>query len=58
MLACLGAKGWIGVRIDLDAIDWDDITQLVTDSYRLMAPKRLTALTPAFGHPSPTRGEG
>jgi phosphoribosylglycinamide formyltransferase-1 len=41
--AYLGAKGWIGVRIDLDEIDWPDITQLIHDSYRLIAPKRLAA---------------
>jgi len=42
--AYLGARGWVGVRIDLKAIDWDEIEQLVRDSYRLVAPKRLAAL--------------
>ena len=39
--AYLGARGWIGVRIDLPHIAWDDITQLITDSYCMIAPKRL-----------------
>lgn len=41
--AYLGANGWIGVRLDLDAVDWVEITELVTESYRLLAPKRLVA---------------
>lgn len=41
--AYLAAKGWIGVRLDLPELDWADISQLVRDSYRLIAPKRLAA---------------
>ena len=36
----VGPKGWVGVRLDR-RIDWKGVTQLVTDSYRLIAPKRL-----------------
>jgi hypothetical protein len=39
----VGPKGWLGLRLDLDEIDWTEIEQLVTDSYRLIAPKRLVA---------------
>ena len=39
----VGHRGWIGVRLDV-AIDWDDITDLVTESYRMIAPQRLAAL--------------
>ena len=36
----LGPRGWVGVRLDGD-VDWDEIAELVTDGYRLAAPKRL-----------------
>ena len=38
----VGPKGWIGVRLD-GKVDWDEVTDLVTDSYRLIAPKCLAA---------------
>lgn len=39
----VGGRGWIGLRLDVP-IDWDDVADLITDSYRLTAPKRLVAL--------------
>lgn len=36
----VGPRGWVGVRLDR-AVDWDEIAQIVEDSYRLVAPKRL-----------------
>jgi predicted DNA-binding protein (MmcQ/YjbR family) len=36
----VGSKGWIGVRLDA-ATDWQEIAELVEDSYREIAPKRL-----------------
>ena len=42
--AYLGAKGWIGCRLDLPRVDWAEVEELVVDSYRLVAPKRLVAL--------------
>ena len=47
MPAYLGAKGWIGLRIDLPRIDWDEVQQLVTDSYRMVAPKLLAGSMPS-----------
>jgi hypothetical protein len=42
--AYLGPRGWVAIRLDLDAgVDWDEIDELVRDSYRLIAPKRLAA---------------
>jgi predicted DNA-binding protein (MmcQ/YjbR family) len=38
----VGKNGWIGVRLHAP-LDWDHITDLVTDSYRMTAPKRLLA---------------
>ena len=40
----VGPKGWIGIRLDRPT-DWGELADLVTDSYRLIAPKRLAALT-------------
>jgi predicted DNA-binding protein (MmcQ/YjbR family) len=36
----VGPKGWIGVMLEIDP-DWKLIADLVTDSYRMTAPKRL-----------------
>jgi hypothetical protein len=44
MPAYLGAKGWIGMRLESDDVDWQQVEQLVTDSYRMIAPKRLAAM--------------
>jgi hypothetical protein len=38
----VGHRGWIGVRLDVP-VDWDEIADLVTDAYRMVAPKRLVA---------------
>jgi hypothetical protein len=38
----VGHRGWLGVYLDV-AVDWDQITDLVTDAYRVVAPKRLVA---------------
>jgi hypothetical protein len=39
----VGPSGWLGVRLDVDP-DWDEITGIVEDAYRKVAPKRLVAL--------------
>ncbi|WP_149257097.1 MmcQ/YjbR family DNA-binding protein [Actinomadura sp. K4S16] len=39
----VGAKGWVGARLDIDH-DWDEMSELIEDSYRLIAPKRLAKL--------------
>lgn len=39
----LGVHGWIGVRVDLPEIDWDEIADFAGKAYRLSAPKRLVA---------------
>jgi predicted DNA-binding protein (MmcQ/YjbR family) len=38
----VGSKGWVGARLDVEH-DWDELAELVVDSYRLIAPKRLAA---------------
>ena len=38
----VGHKGWVGVRLDPEP-DWVEVVALVRRSYRLIAPKRLSA---------------
>jgi hypothetical protein len=47
MPAYVGSKGWVGLRLDLGEIDWDEVKELVTHSYLLVAPKRLAAAVQA-----------
>ncbi|MEX2226324.1 MAG: MmcQ/YjbR family DNA-binding protein [Dehalococcoidia bacterium] len=46
MPSYLGPKGWLGLYLDAGDIDWDEVESLLTDSYRMIAPKRLAALVP------------
>lgn len=39
----VGSKGWVGVRLDTPDVDWDEIAELIEESYRLVGPKRLVA---------------
>ena len=39
----VGTRGWIGMRLDGD-VDWDEVSELCVDAYRVMAPKRLVTL--------------
>ena len=36
----VGGKGWIGIHLDRHT-DWDEIAELVEESYRVIAPKSL-----------------
>lgn len=38
----VGHHGWVGVWLD-DNTDWEQIVEIVDDSYRMTAPKRLVA---------------
>jgi hypothetical protein len=39
----VGHHGWVGVWLDVE-IDWDEVADLVEESYRMTAPKRLLAM--------------
>ena len=40
-----GSKGWVGVRLDRrTAPDWDEMAEMIAESYCLTAPRRLAAL--------------
>jgi predicted DNA-binding protein (MmcQ/YjbR family) len=41
----VGQHGWVGLWLDID-LDWGLIADLVEDSYRMTAPKRLLKLLP------------
>lgn len=36
-----GVRGWVGVRLEGDRVDWAEVAELVEDAYRMVAPKRL-----------------
>lgn len=38
--AYLAGGGWLGLELD-EATDWDEVAELLEDSWRLTAPKRL-----------------
>jgi hypothetical protein len=38
----VGHRGWVGLRLDGE-LDWDELADLVEESYRMTAPKRLSA---------------
>jgi len=40
--AYVGGKGWVGAWLDVGP-DWQEIAELVEDSYRMIAPRRLSA---------------
>jgi hypothetical protein len=42
--AYLGARGWIGLRLDRRSVDWQEVAELVRGSYLLCAPKRLQSI--------------
>jgi hypothetical protein len=39
----VGGRGWLGVRLDTDHVDWDEVSFLVEQAYRMVAPKKLLA---------------
>lgn len=42
--AYLGPKGWVAMRLDLDEVDWDTVTELARRAYQEIAPRKLAAL--------------
>ena len=36
----LGPGGWIALRLDTGTVDWDEVAELLTKAYRLVALKR------------------
>ena len=48
----LGHSGWIGIWLDGDS-EWDEIADLIDESYRMTAPKRLLKQLDAVGSDRP-----
>jgi predicted DNA-binding protein (MmcQ/YjbR family) len=44
MPAYIGARGWVGLRLDRGEVDWEEVSELLTHSYLMTAPKRLAKL--------------
>jgi predicted DNA-binding protein (MmcQ/YjbR family) len=42
--AYIGPRGWVGLRLDVGEVDWDEVRELVIGSYRQTATKRLAKL--------------
>jgi hypothetical protein len=38
----VGGRGWLGVWLDVEQ-DWDEVAEIVTDAYRVIAPKKPVA---------------
>ena len=41
--AYLGSRGWIAIRLDLDEVDWDTVSELARQAYQAIAPRKLAA---------------
>jgi hypothetical protein len=39
----VGGRGWIGVRLDGDDVDWAELAAVCEDAYRTVAPKKLVS---------------
>jgi hypothetical protein len=39
--AYVGPMGWVALRLDRGAIDWEEVRELLRTSYALLAPKKL-----------------
>jgi len=42
--AYLGSKGWVAIRLDLDEVDWETVTELARRAYQDTAPRKLATL--------------
>jgi len=42
--AYLGPKGWVAIRLDLDGVDWETVTELARQAFQSTAPRKLAAL--------------
>ena len=44
MPAYIASRGWVGLRLDRGAVDWEEVSDLILGSYQLVAPRKLAAL--------------
>ncbi len=38
----VGPRGWVGIRLDVTAPDWQELREFIVESYLQQAPKSLT----------------
>ncbi len=50
-----GPAGWLGLDFDAGSVDWQEVAELMDESYRNAAPKRLIARLDAEGGPATQR---
>lgn len=55
--AYIGARGWVGIRLDVSPVSWPQVADLINDSYRLTAPKRLVAMVREVDSDKASKGE-
>jgi len=41
--AYIGPRGWVGVRLDVPKVSWDEVAAFIASSYAIVAPKTLAA---------------
>ena len=39
----VGHRGWLGVYLDVDGVDWEELAEILERAYRQVAPRRLVA---------------
>jgi predicted DNA-binding protein (MmcQ/YjbR family) len=44
----IGPRGWVALRLDRGKTDWQEVSELVAVSYRLIAPRRLALRTAEY----------
>ena len=54
MPAYVASKGWVGLRLDVGEVDWDEVNELITHSYVLVAPTRLATAPAPSSSRAPT----
>ena len=42
--AYVGPRGWVAMRLDLDDVDWEMLSELARRAYQATAPRKLAAL--------------
>ena len=40
----VGPRGWVGIRLDLDEVDWETVSELARQAYQSLAPRKLAAM--------------
>ena len=44
--AHVAEHGYVGLHLDTEYVGWDEVRDLLTDAYRLLAPRRLASRLP------------